>query len=59
MFLNHYSFTLIEIIGTISIYVVMLQLCDTKYLIYYYLFISTEVIVINLYYCILMYNNLM
>lgn len=57
MFLNHYSFTLIEIIGTISIYVVTLQLYDTK--IYYYLFISTEIIVINLYYCILMYNNLM
>ena len=34
-------------------------LYDTKYLIYYYLFISIEVIVINLYYCILMYNNLM
>ena len=59
MFLNHYSFTLIEIIGTISIYVVTLQLYDTKYLIYYYLFISIKVIVINLYYCILMYNNLM
>lgn len=59
MFLNHYSFTLIEIIGTISIYVVTLQLYDTKYLIYYYLFISTKVIVINLYYCILIYNNLM
>ena len=59
MFLNHYSFTLIEIIGTISIYVVTLQLYDTKYLIYYYLFISIAAIVINLYYCILMYNNLM
>ena len=59
MFLNHYSFALIEIIGTISIYVVTLQLYDTKYLIYYYLFISIKVIVINLYYCILMYNNLM